>query len=234
MSLPKLNDKPKYKLKIPSTGKQITFRPYLVKEEKILMMAAESNDMKAALDAVLETISACVTEKIDVGKLTTFDVEYIFTQIRAKSAGETAKIGLACEKCETVNSISIKIDEITVDVPKIEKYVEIEKGIAIELKWPSYYDVAKYDFNDQSTQTLIKMAGNCIEAICHDEERTLREDCTEEEITEFVSSMTAEQFSHISEFMMKMPKMEHTAKFTCEKCKEKNEKTLGGLQDFLS
>ena len=112
MALPKINTAPKYEAVVPSTKQTVRFRPYLVKEEKVLMMAMETQDTKQAMAAVVDTIESCVTEPLDKNKLTTFDVEYLFTRIRAKSVGETAKTGLKCESCEHPNEVIIPIEEI--------------------------------------------------------------------------------------------------------------------------
>jgi hypothetical protein len=119
MALPKLNDTPKYDIVIPSTDKKVRYRPYLVKEEKVLMMAMESQDMNAILNAVVDTITACVQEPVEKDKLTIFDVEYMFTQIRAKSVGETSKVGIKCKHCETSNEVGIDVSSIKINVPKI-------------------------------------------------------------------------------------------------------------------
>ncbi len=112
MALPKLNDKPKYELTIPSTGKKVKYRPYLVKEEKILMMALESGDKHSALNAVIDTIEACVSDKVDRTQLALFDIEYMFIMIRSKSVGEISEVGIKCASCNAVNEISIQLDNV--------------------------------------------------------------------------------------------------------------------------
>ena len=114
MALPKLNDTPKYSVKIPSTQKTVRFRPFLVKEEKVLLLAMESDDTKDIVLAILDTISACVADNIDVKKLTTYDVEYLFTQIRAKSVGETTSVSIECESCKEKNQVTVDINSIQV------------------------------------------------------------------------------------------------------------------------
>lgn len=235
MALPKLNEIPKYKVTVPSTGKKVTFRPYLVKEEKILLMALETQDGQAALNAIMDTLDACIQDQIHLEKLTTFDVEYLFTQIRAKSAGEKVTIGVKCDPCGAFTPVDIKIDEIKIDVPKIQKNVKLNDKVSIEMKWPSYRDVTTFENkDDNNVNVMFEMACCCIEAIIYEDERTLSEDCTKEEIMEFVESMTAEQFRNISNFIGQMPRMEHMLEFKCDKCGEKNNKSLTGLQDFLS
>src|SRR6056300_818118 len=118
MALPKLNETPKYEVEIPSTGKTVRFRPYLVKEEKVLMMAFESGDQKAALRAIVDTIEACIVDKIDATNLATFDVEYLFTQIRSKSVGESSTLMIKCKECEKQNEYKFDVSQVNVNVEK--------------------------------------------------------------------------------------------------------------------
>ena len=138
MALPKLNDSPKYELVIPSTQKAVRFRPYLVKEEKVLMMAMESQDEAQVLGAITDTIAACVDDNIKISKLTTFDVEYMFIQIRAKSVGESIELNMACKECEHQTAVSVKLDDVKIDVPKVSNMIELSDQISIEMRWPTY------------------------------------------------------------------------------------------------
>ena len=237
MALPKLNDSPKYSVTVPSTKKKVTFRPYLVKEEKILLMALESQDGQAALNAVIDTISACIQTKIDVSTLTPFDVEYLFTQIRAKSSGETTNVGIKCSNCSVVNEIDVKLDDIGVTMPKVKDKVELTDDVTMEFKWPTYLDIAKFesvDTENVTTEQAFEMALTCIKAVVFKDERTMAEDCTKEDLLEFIESMTTQQFKNVMDWLGNMPKMEHTIKFSCVDCKEENEQLLSGLQSFFS
>ena len=233
MALPKLNNVPKYEVVIPSTQQTVRFRPYLVKEEKVLMLAMESQDTQQALNAVVDTIESCVEDGIDKSKLTTFDVEYLFTRIRAKSVGEGAKVNLKCSECETPNEMIIPIEEIKVDVPDISNKVSITDDIHITLKWPRYNDIM--DLNDFKSQTemTFKMIIRCMESIETGDERIMVKDEPESEVVEFIESLNSEQFGKIREFVEAMPQLKHKIEFTCINCKHKNEIELQGMNDFL-
>ena len=233
MALPKLNESPKYSITIPSTNKEVSFRPYLVKEEKVLMMALETEDQKSALMAIADTIEACVFEKIDTRKLTTFDVEYMFTQIRAKSAGETASIGIKCNSCSAINDVVIKLDDINVDVPVTENIINLTDEVSIELRWPSYFEITGFDTDKSPSAAAFEMAALCIEAIMHEGERTLATDCSNKELMEFIESMTTEQFKSVTDYIALMPQMQHRVDFDCSKCGEENHIDVKGLQNFF-
>ena len=145
MALPKLNDKPKYELTIPSTGKKVKYRPYLVKEEKILMMALESGDKNSALNAVIDTIEACVSDKVDRTQLALFDIEYMFIMIRSKSVGEISEVGIKCTSCHAVNEISIQLDNVQVKKPDGSNEIELSDTIMLKMKYPSFSDVASLE-----------------------------------------------------------------------------------------
>jgi len=234
MALPKLNDSPKYTMTIPSTGKKIKFRPYLVKEEKVLLMAVESQDMKTGLSAVVDTISACCQDEINVDRLTTFDVEYMFTQMRAKSSGESVKIGLSCKKCEQLNEVDVTLDDLKVNVPKVEKVHPLNDEITIELRYPPYSVFLDMDFEDgDDAENTFFIAGKCIDAIQYDDERIECDDVPTEELTEFLESMTKEQFKIIMDFVETMPKLEKNVKYDCIHCSHKNTLKLEGMQSFF-
>ena len=159
MALPKLNDTPKYDVVIPSTQNKVRYRPFLVKEEKVLMMALETKDQRKALEAIVDTIEACVTDDIDAKKLTTFDVEYMFTQIRSKSVGETSKINIKCDECNSSIEVEVPIDDVKIELPKISNIVELTKDISIKMKWPAYSDMTEFDTESPSNQHNLKMIG---------------------------------------------------------------------------
>jgi hypothetical protein len=235
MALPKLNDTPKYDIIIPSTNKKVRYRPYLVKEEKVLMMAMESQDMDAIMNAVVDTIDACVQDNIEKDKLTIFDVEYMFTQIRSKSVGETSKVGIKCKHCETNNEISVDISSIKINVPKISNSIELTSDITLEMKWPSYDDIMSLGIKD--TKSMAKhafaMIGKCIAAIHTNDERISTKDVGESELVEFIDSMTKDQFQKVSAYIEQMPRLIHNIDFHCVKCFEINNIKLEGMSDFF-
>src|SRR6056297_1695954 len=137
MALPKLNS-PTYELKIPSTGAEVSYRPYLVKEEKILMMAMESNDTEQMMRAVTDVIRSCTSDSIDVNTLAMFDIEYIFTQLRAKSVGETSTIKVNCKSCDSSNEVDVNLEEVRVDVPESDTHtIPLTDTVGVSLRYPS-------------------------------------------------------------------------------------------------
>ena len=233
MALPKINSAPKYEITIPSMQKTIRYRPYLVKEEKILMMAIESQDQKQALAAIVDTIESCVQEPIERNKLTTFDVEYLFTQIRAKSVGETAKVSMKCKECETDNEVVIPLDDVKVkNLEKQNNVIELTPDIKLKMKYPGFNDIIVTNGMNQTDQTF-KLIGYCIDSVQTPTENIKLSDEAEAEQQEFIESLSTEQFNKIKEHVENIPKMEHDVKFECIKCKTENKIELNGLQDFF-
>jgi len=234
MALPKLNDKPKYEVVIPSTQKTVRYRPFLVKEQKVLMLAMESQDQKQILSSITDTISSCVEEDISVNKLTTFDVEYIFTQIRAKSVGETATVGIDCEKCEHNNEVVIKIDEIKIDVPQKIKKIKLNDKYSVTMRYPSYQFMLQDDvINGSSVEQLYSAVRMCLDYLETDEERINFDEETKEEVEQFLDQLDTNQFNEIMEFVNSLPKLTHDVNFKCESCGSDNKIVLEGIKDFF-
>jgi phage FluMu protein Com len=235
MALPKLNTSPKYEIIIPSIQHKVRFRPYLVKEEKVLMMAMESQDQRQILNAVVDTIMACIDEPIQRSKLTTFDVEYLFTQIRSKSVGEVAAVGIKCSECKHQNKVEIKLDELKIDVPKIENTFEIQKGISIKMRWPIYDSMMNMAAakNESMTQQTFDLIAECIDSVITNDEIISLKDEPKEEVQNFLESLSSAAFSKIKNFIDNMPRMKYHAHFHCEKCKHENDAKLEGINDFF-
>lgn len=233
MALPKLNDAPKYEISVPSTGQKVRYRPYLVKEEKVLMLAMESQDQRAALNAIVDTIGSCVQDDLKTADLTSFDVEFLFTQIRSKSVGETAKIGIACKHCDVQNDIDIKLDDIKVNIPAgLENTIELTDNITLLMRWPSYNELIEVEGLSTTDQTF-KMIAACIDSVQTEEESIRLRDEVEAEVTDFVESLSSPQFDKIRKYVEQMPKMEHAVSFDCISCKKRNDITLSGISDFF-
>lgn len=233
MALPKINDAPKYDVVIPSTQTKVRFRPFLVKEEKVLMLALESKDQKKALEAIVDTIAACVTDELNVKTLTTFDVEYLFTQIRSKSVGETSTISIKSPECGTNTEVTIKIDDIKINLPEIDDVLKLNEDISIKMKWPTYDSMTDFNLEETTVEDNFKIVGKCIDSVLTAEENISLKDESEQEIQAFLESLTSEQFKVIGEYMSQMPKLEHTVKYYCETCKVEKERTLTGISDFF-
>jgi hypothetical protein len=235
MALPRLNESPKYETRIPSLNKSVKFRPYLVKEEKVLMLAMESNDPKQAMGAIADTIVACIEEPIDKSSLTIFDIEYLFTQIRSKSVGETSKILIKCKECEASNEYTVDLSKVTVNVPKVDKKVQLTDSIWVELQYPSFTSVLRNNVLETSSSTdqVFRLIVACIAAIWTDEERIDAKEESEKDLMDFVESMDSVQFGKIREWVEKMPKLTHDVDFQCGSCNLENHLVLEGMSDFF-
>ena len=236
MALPKINDKPKYELTIPSSGKSVRYRPYLVREEKILMMAMESQDKKAALNAIVDTITACVDEDLNKKDLTIFDIEYMFIKIRSKSIGETTTIGLKCKSCDVVNEVQVNLDEVKIKSNKeVDKEISVDGDITLKMKWPQFYDVVLIEENEKLSETerTFKLIAKCMESIVTEDEIFLLKDESEEEVMRFIDSLNTEQFNKIKDFVQNMPRAEKEIEYSCTSCGHENKLVLRGIDDFF-
>lgn len=236
MALPKINDVPKYDLIIPSTKAEIKFKPFLTKEQKILLMAMETQDNRQILNAIIDTIQSCVLSPIDVKTLSSFDIEYIFTQIRAKSVGEKSRILLACSGCDEQNEIEVDLEKVVVDVPKATLVVKLNDTYSLKLRYPKYQSILQNDSIQQSgsvTEVVYQTIIECLDSLQSDSENIKFDDETEENIAEFLGSLTNKQFSMLAEFVQNLPRMSHTVEFDCKHCKHHNSIKLQGIRDFF-
>lgn len=234
MALPKINNVPKYTLIVPSTKKQITYRPFFVKEQKVLLIALESRDENQILKATTDMIAACVDENINVTKMPTFDVEYIFTQIRSKSVGETTKIDLSCTSCNEYTEVEISLDQIKIDIPDKNNEIKLNDTYTVVMKYPSYTDIVKIKSKRGTiTSTMYESVLLSLDKLKTPDEIISFAEETEEEINNFLESLTSEQFKQLVKFVDSTPTLKHDIKFTCSKCKAANKRTLKGLQDFF-
>jgi len=237
MALPRLNESPQYELIIPSTKQTVKYRPFLVKEQKVLLIAYESQDQRQIINAILNCISGCVSDNIDVSKLSTFDTEYIFTQIRSKSVGEKTTVIAKCGVCETPNDVTINLENVKLKEETAEEIISITESISVKMRYPTYYDFTtneKIMAGEISTESLFEMVTLCIESVMTEEENIVIKDEPREEIERFINSLSTEQFSKIREFIENIPKIHITIEFNCNECNELNKHTLEGLQDFFS
>ncbi len=234
MVLPKLNTSPKYEMVIPSSKQTVRYRPYLVKEEKVLLMAFESNDSSQAMNAIIDTILVCVDENIKRETLTTFDVEYMFTQIRSKSVGETSKVNVKCEKCETLNAVTINLAEVELDTPEsVNNEIQLTPEVSIELSYPSADSLINIDKEATQAEKILATIVASIDVIKTEEERVSTKDVTKKEVEEFVDGMTGEQFSNLAEYVKNIPTLKENVEFVCENCGHNNSRELVGFTDFF-
>jgi len=239
MPLP-IIETPKYETKLPSTGKKVFYRPYLVKEEKMLMIALESADSKQIMQAVKDTISACTYNKVDPGELPIFDLEYMFLRLRAKSVGEISKLNLKCTSCEKNTRVDVNLDEIKIDVKNLPSgTIQLTDTIGITMNWPKVDLVAEFSDEGDSEKTnkaelAFNIIAGCIESIFDNKRVYPAKDQTKAELHEFLESLNQNQFKKIQEFIEAMPKLEHNVEFECAHCKAKNSLLIRGIQSFFS
>jgi T4 bacteriophage base plate protein len=241
MPLPKIAT-PTYELELPSTGKTIKYRPFLVKEEKVLILALETQDTKQITLAIKQVLKDCIlTKGIKVDELPSFDIEYIFLNVRGKSVGEAIDLIVTCsDDGETEVPVKIYVDEIQVQKnPEHSTEIRIDDEIVIKMKYPSLDQFIKnnFDFTAQESVSTIERSfeiiSSCVEAIFTAEESWAASDCTKKELIEFIESMNAEQFKKIEGFFETMPKLTHTFVVTNPKTKVENTVTLEGLTSFF-
>ena len=239
MPLPKIAT-PTYELELPSTGKSIKYRPFLVKEEKVLVIALESEDNKQITNAIKAVLKSCVlTKGIKVETLPTFDIEYLFLNIRGKSVGEELDVTLICpDDGETEVSVQIDLDDI--QIQKNDDHtnqVKLDNSLMMELRYPSLDQFIKsnFDFDDknQMDQSFALIA-SCIDKIYSEDEVWATADCTKKEMNDFLESMNSSQFKEIEKFFETMPKLKHTVTITNPKTKVESEVVLEGLASFFA
>jgi ribosomal protein L44E len=231
MPLPVL-ETPTYNLVVPSTKKKLKYRPFLVKEEKILMIAQESQNESQVIKAVKDIISACTFEKIDTDKIPMYDIEYIFLKIRSKSVGETVSFRLKCSKCDEPNDVELNLEDVEVQYPKknIEDNIKLNDTVGITLKPINLADVSKAKGKDAITEMLIAS----IDTIYDSDNVYKASDSTKKEMETFVDSLSHKHLEKIQEFIVNQPTLKHTIEYTCEKCGHKNSYELSGLQSFFT
>ena len=240
MPLPKINT-PTYELELPSTGKKIKYRPFLVREEKILIMALESEDMKQITDAIIQILSDCIqTRGVKVADLSTFDIEYLFLNVRAKSVGETVEVNVTCpDDGVTTVEMEIAIDDIKVQKSKNHKNtIKLDDNLSMKLKYPSIDQFVENNFetNEETSDVnkSLDMITSCIDMIYDEEESWSASDCTKKELSEFLEQLNTKQFKEIETFFTTMPKLSHTIKVTNPNTKVKSDIVLEGLASFFS
>lgn len=230
MALPKLNESPQYEMIVPSTGKKVKFRPYLVREEKILLMASESGDINQIMNAVINTVTACIDEDIQKDSLTTFDLEYLFIKIRSKSVGEKVSITLNCSECGEPHPSDIDLEEVKCSKAKKTSLIKVDDKISIEMKYPSYGSI---DLNVTEDELGFAILSNSIEAVLTEDERIDISEESDESVRNFLESMTKQQFEKLAEFLEDMPQVKHNVIFDCASCAHHNNIEIKGMQSFF-
>ena len=237
MPLPKIST-PTYELVLPSSGRKIKYRPFLVKEEKILIIALESQDQKQIANSIKSILSNCIlTRGTKVDKLSTFDIEYLFLNVRGKSVGEQIEVMVTCPDDEkTQVPMSINIDSIKVEKSKKHKTdIKLDDQYTLKMRYPSLNEFIKTNFSvdEMKVDDTFDLIASCIDQIYSEEESWTQEDCTKKEMVEFLEQLNSSQFKEIETFFETMPKLSHKVKVKNPNTGVESEIVLEGLQNFF-
>ena len=240
MPLPKINT-PTFELVLPSNGKKIKYRPFLVREEKILIMALESEDMKQITDAVIQILSACIlTRGVKINDMSTFDIEYLFLNVRSKSVGETVEVNVTCpDDNETSVSVNIDLDSIKVQKDKNHKNtIKLDDNLYMKLKYPSLKQFIESNFEasnpNNTIDSTLSVITSCIDMIYNDEESWSGSESSQKELEDFVENLNTKQFQMIEDFFTTMPKLSHKVKVKNPKTEVESTVILEGLAAFFN
>ena len=237
MALPVINT-PTYELVVPSTDETIKYRPFLVKEEKILLIALESGESEDIVNAVKEIVIACTFEKLDLGKMPMFDVEYIFLQIRAKSVGEVSNLRLLCpDDKETYANVEVDLSEVIVQVEEEHtNKIEISDSMGIIMTYPTIDSFADTGITDVTASNMLDVISSCVLQIYDKKGEEVYEakDQTKKELVEFIEQLNTKQFKEVQRFFDTMPKLKHVVTIENPKTKVKTDVLLQGLNDFFA
>ena len=236
MALPKLNT-PSYELEIPSTDEKVQYRPFLVKEEKILLIALESGKNEDIINALKEIVSECTFNKLNVASLPMFDIEYIFLNIRAKSVGEVSKLKIKCpDDGKTLAPVEIDLNKVNVEIGEGHtNKIELEEGTGIIMQYPTIDSFSKLGLTNITARNMTDIVAACILQIYekNGEKVYNAKDQTIKELSDFVEQMNTAQFKKVQNFFDTMPKLKHKIKVKNPKTKVESEVTLQGLSDFF-
>jgi len=245
MALPKVST-PTYELIVPSTGEKVSYRPFLVKEEKTLLMAMESGDNTSMTKAMEDIISSCTEGSVKIKDLAPFDLEYFFLQLRGRSIGEIIEVKSprppnftnCCKEAEEgdVCDLSINIDDIKVDTSKIKSSeIEVTKDIGVKMKYPQMDSVQKYNIEGDTmkSEDIFKLITDCVDYIWDGDEIFQSKDHSKKELNEFIDSLSSGQFEKIRDFFESMPRLEHDVDWKCPRCGKSKTLVLTGVDSFF-
>jgi ribosome-associated translation inhibitor RaiA len=239
MPLPKIST-PTYELELPSTGQKLTYRPFLVREEKLLVLAMESENTKDITRAIKEVLKACIKTKVKIETLPTFDIEYLFLNIRGKSVGEEVEVSVLCpDDEETSVDVTIPIDDIQVQrSDEHNDTIVLDDSLTMKMKYPSLDQFIETNFDTNAAKTTqleqsFNMIAQCIDSIYTEEEAWTTSECSKKELNEFLEQLSSTQFQEIEKFFETMPKLSYELSVTNPKTKKKGKVTLEGLASFF-
>ena len=239
MPLPKIST-PTYELVLPSSGKKVKYRPFLVKEEKILIMALESEDTKQITSAIKSVLSDCILSRgIKIDKLATFDIEYLFLNVRGKSVGETVEVNVTCpDDGQTKVEMVIDIDSIKIQKDSNHSnIIKLDDSLSVQMNYPSLDQFIETNFdtsNNSQVDESLNVIMSCINQVYNEEEAWEASNCTKKELREFVESMNSKQFKQVENFFETMPKLSHKVKVMNPNTKVESEVVIEGLASFFS
>ena len=240
MPLPKIST-PTYELVLPSSGKKVKYRPFLVREEKILIMALESEDTKQITSAIKDVLSTCILSRgIKIDKLSTFDIEYLFLNVRAKSVGETVEVNVTCpDDGKTQVQMQIDIDSIKIKRdPEHTNIIKLDDDLSVQMNYPSLNQFIEANFDTNTDQSQVdeslEVIMTCIGQVYNQDEAWEASECTKKELRDFVESMNSKQFKEVEKFFATMPKLTHNIKVTNPETKVESTVVLEGLASFFS
>ena len=229
MTLPRI-DTPIFEGNLASTGEAIKFRPFLVKEEKILMLASESEDFEDMVNACAQIITNCCLDKVDGYQLTMFDLQDLFLKIRSKSVGETSDFTLTCGGCQKSIPYLLKLSDMKVvgldDLP--DNFIKVNEKMGVQLKWPSALVAAQIDKLEDD-----ELVAKCIDYVVDGEETFNTKDEPIEEVISFIEDLPIDVMDEIREFFIRMPRIEHTVEFKCPSCEKDNAVSINGYEHFF-
>lgn len=227
---------PQYETILPESQRRVEYRPFLIKEEKVLFMASETKNEDTIYKAIREVILACTGERVDIADLSIPDTEHLFLQLRASSVGETVKPNLICKKCSTPNEVEININEIKCEVPDgkpQEKQIELSKKMRVLMKYPSTKDMMFIPKDTQEIDKAFIVISKCIDRVYVGEDIYDAKEIGSAEILEFLNNLTQTQFMKLFNFIDKMPRMKKQIEYKCRKCGEENSLVLEGVSSFF-
>jgi hypothetical protein len=238
MALPMMNT-PTYNMVVPSSGVSVKFRPFLVKEEKALLIAQQSEDLMVMVDTLKSVVKTCVLDTIDANKLATFDLEYMFTQIRAKSVGEIIELIFPCDNDHGEDNekarVKVSIDLTTIEVEKDNSHtnkIDLFGDVGVMMKYPTIDVMRKLD-NSDSIDNIFDVVAMSIDYIYQGDEIFYAKEQKHEEMLQFLNNLTSEQFVKIQNFFDTMPRIKKQIEYTCPVCQKQHKKMLEGMQSFF-
>ena len=237
MALPKI-DLPLYSLQLKSENKTIRFRPFLVKEEKLLIMALESGEYTQIVDTIKQVINNCIVDELDIDKLPMFEVENIFLNLRARSMGERVEVTYICQsvvddkKCGAEMDLEVDLLNVALNMGSVDPVIKLTDSVGIKLKFPTF-EVARSVRAEKNADAAIKIIRECTDFVFDAEQTYKVDEVTEQEFNDFINNMTQEQFAKIKKFFDSIPKLSYSGHVQCPRCKKEHDVLLEGILDFF-